>query len=235
MSNNVSLSVIIPAFNEELSIEEAVITNLHSLEKAQIDFEIIIIDDGSTDRTKQIIEEKFSDTRNIKLHSKENGGFGSAVKKGIELAEKEYVMYAPADNPMDENLLSSFLQNIGKADILVSYRVKREGYSLRMRMNSSIYHVLISYLFRLSLKDYNWMHLYRREIFQKIHIENEYIFMLAEIHIKARDLGFEVLEFPVTMRAREKGRKTAASLTAAIRTFRDLFGFYFRYKFKKRT
>ncbi len=222
-----SLSLIVPAFNEEASIAEAIAINLEVLNKCGIPFELIIIDDGSRDRTKEIIEKQFLPNSNIIFFSKPNGGFGSAVKKGIELSKMKYIMFAPVDNPLDSELLSLFLSHIGKADLLISYRVAREGYSSRMKINSSVYQKLISFLFGLNLKDYNWIHLYKRSIFEKdVTIHYGGVFMLAEVIIKAKRAGYTFFEFPVTMQARKYGNQTAASFKAAWRAFRDVIKFF---------
>ncbi|MCH8903496.1 MAG: glycosyltransferase family 2 protein [Bacteroidetes bacterium] len=228
-----SLSLIIPAYNEETNIKESVQTNIDVLRESNIEHEIVIIDDGSKDRTRQIIEENFSEVTAVIFHSKENGGFGSALKKGIQLSTKSYVFFVAVDSPLTKDVLDAFVSNIGKADILVSHRVDRKGYTHRMKLNSKLYHFLISLLFGLSLKDYNWIQLYNRKLFDEISIENEYIFMLAEVLIKAKRRNFSFFEFPVEMQARKGGSQTAASLKAAIRTFFDLFSFYFKGLFKK--
>ncbi|MBL7892783.1 MAG: glycosyltransferase family 2 protein [Bacteroidia bacterium] len=230
IKNQHSLSLIIPAYNEEESIEAAVLVNIEVLQRAEIEFEIIIIDDGSKDKTKGIIEEKFAGKPNLIFFSKPNGGFGSAVRKGIELSSRDYVMFVPVDSPLNENTLSSFLMHANKADIIVSYRMERKGYSNRMKVNSSIYHKLISFLFGLSLKDYNWIHLYNRKIFDKITIENGRIFMLAEVLIKAKRLGYTFYEFPIEMEERTSGDRTAASYKAALQTFFDTIRFFFKRK-----
>ena len=230
MKRKQSLSLVIPAYNEEAMIERSINSNLYVLKRTEIDYEIVIIDDGSKDSTRKIIEEKFAKLSNVKIFSKSNGGFGSAVRKGIELSSKDYVMFVPVDSPLDEQTLDIFISHLGKADILVSYRIERKGYSLRMKTNSSVYHFIISLLFGLSLKDYNWIHLYDKMIFQKITIENNKIFMPAEVLIKAKRLGYTFYEFPVEMQERTTGRKTAASYKAAAQTFFDAIKFFFGLK-----
>ncbi|MFH2142211.1 MAG: glycosyltransferase family 2 protein [Bacteroidota bacterium] len=228
--SEITLSLIIPAYNEEKSIKTALLENLIVLENSKYSFEIIVIDDGSVDNTKKIIIENFSTNNNIIFLSKPNGGFGSAIKKGIMLSKGDYIMFAPVDNPLNNNLLNLFLSNIGKADILVSYRILRKGYSTRMKFNSWAYHLIISALFRLPLKDYNWIHLYKKEIFKNISIKNERIFMLAEVLIKAKWLNYSFYEFPVEMQERKYGKKTAASFKSAFYTFSDAIMFYIQKK-----
>lgn len=226
--NKPSLSLIVPAYNEGENIHYAVETNRKTLQTAGIDFEIIIIDDGSQDHTRKIVEENFISLPGFKFYSKPNGGIGSAIKTGIALATKNYITFAPVDSPLTQEVLVAILSNLGKADILVAYRLARRGYSWRMKLNSSLYHFLISHLFGLRLKDYNWLHVYRKEVIDTIPIENGYIFMLAEVLIRAKRLGLSFYEFPVQMEARTKGSPTAASFKAALRTARDMFHFYFK-------
>jgi len=235
MNKNPSVSLIVPAYNEEEAIKQSVLEDLSVLNDSGLHFEIIIVDDGSRDNTKKIIEENFSGIPTVTLFSKPNGGFGSAVKKGIELSKNDYILFVPVDNPLDQELFKIFLSHLGKADVLTSYRISRKGYSLRMKFVSSVYHILISLFFGLSLKDYNWIHLYDRKIFEKIRIKNDRIFMLAEVLIKAKWLGYSIFEFPVEMKARTTGVKTAASFNAAFRTFIDMFRFFFTHIFNKHT
>jgi glycosyltransferase involved in cell wall biosynthesis len=224
-----SLSLIIPAYNEEKGIRGAILENRKVLSESFARFEIIVVDDGSRDATLRAIEEAASGVPEMRWHSQKNGGFGSAVRRGIGLARMDYVMFAPVDSPLTRDVLDAFLAHLGEADVLVSYRVSREGYSPRMKANSSVYHFLISALFGLSLKDYNWIHMYKRAMFDHdVQIENGGIFMLAEVLIKAHRKGYTFSEFPVAMRARQDGSATAASFTAAWRTARDMLEFYWR-------
>ena len=227
-----SLTLIIPAYNEAADIKKSVETNLQILAKSGIDYEVVIINDGSTDETKKIIEDNFITHPKLVFHSKENGGIGSAIKAGIAHSTKEYILFIPVDSPLSDEQLSIFINSLNKADVLVSYRVQREGYSQRMKANSALFHFLISFLFGMKLKDYTWIHLYKRSIFTEKGITIDYkgIFMLPEVLIKAKQKRLSFYEFPITMMKRENGSATAASYKAAIRTFRDTFDFYYKFK-----
>jgi len=226
-----SLSVIIPAYNEEVGIKHAVMTNIDVLNKFQLDLEVIIVNDGSFDSTDSIVRENFLNIPHIKYHDKKkNSGFGAAMRTGIELSSKEQVMFVPVDSPLTDEIMQKFYDHINKADILVGYRTERKGYTYRMRLNSWLFHGLVSTLFRMNLKDYNWIHLYRRKIFDGINIEYNGIFMLAEVLIKAKRKGFTIIEFPVEMIKRSGGVATAGSWKAAFQTAGDLFSFYFKKK-----
>jgi len=227
MNKDFSLSLIVPAYNEEEGIQEAISSNLDTLRKLAIDFEIIIINDGSIDRTKQIVEQHFADLKEVILDSKPNGGFGSAIRRGVELALKNHIIFAPVDSPLSPATLSSFLSNANNADILVSYRRERKGYNWRMKLNSKVYNMLVSLMFGFSLKDFNWIHMYPREMFvSDVKIEYDGIFMPAEVLIKAHKKGYSFHEFPVDMEKRTTGKATAQSLKAIVQTFKDLIKFF---------
>jgi glycosyltransferase involved in cell wall biosynthesis len=229
MTRPTKLSLIIPAFNEEAGIKSAVLRNREVLTAAGLPFELIIIDDGSRDNTRQIVEDNFAGLPDTRFHSKANGGFGSALRKGIELSTGDYITYAPVDSPLTRDVLVAFLAHIGQGDVLVSYRVTRRGYSPRMQLNSWVYQKLISLLFNMSLTDYNWIHFYPRKIFDAgLKIENNHIFVCAEVLIKAKRLGFTFCEFPVEMQAREGGAQTAASWRAGLRALKDMFEFFLK-------
>lgn len=229
MLEETSLSLIVPAYNEEECIRQALLQNLEVLSSAKLPFEIMVIDDGSRDGTLRIIKEVCSGAPQIRFHTQPNGGFGSAVRKGIDLARMNYVMFAPVDSPLTSDVLKAFLAHIGEADVLVSYRVSREGYSPRMKMNSAIYRFLVSFLFGLSLKDYNWIQMYRRKMFSgDVSIEHTRVFMLAEVLIKAHRKGYTFVEFPVGMKARQTGVPTAASFKAGWQALNDMLRFYWK-------
>lgn len=230
-----SLSVLIPAYNEEKDILNSLNQNISILDETGIDYEIIIINDGSTDDTKKLIETNFTFSSKLKLHSKKNGGFGSAIRLGIELSTKDYIVFIPVDSPLDQNQITEINKNIGKADVLVSYRTNRLGYTNRMKINSKIFHLLISILFNLRLKDYTWIHVYNRSIFSEhnISIEFDGIFMLPEIIIKAKNKSLTIAEFPLMMYERKNGSATSASYKVAIRTFFDTLKFFIKIKLKK--
>ena len=224
-----NVSVIIPAFNEEAIIESSVRMALTILEQHSTDFEIIIVNDGSSDKTREILESKFNHIKGISIiHKAKNEGFGSAIRTGIERSSKEYIFCVPTDSPLTLNLYQLFCSYASKADVLVSFRQKRVGYTPFMLLNSWIYHLTISGLFGMRLKDYNWIHLYNRKIFTNggITIDSNGIFMLAEILIKAKRKGFTFFEFEVQQTQRLTGIATSAKPSAMFKTFKEVFLFW---------
>lgn len=231
-----SISIVTPVFNEEDIIAASVQQNINLLRKYHLDYEIIIVNDGSEDRSLEIISNSFGQMENVIIyHEQVNKGFGAAVRRGISLCKKEKILCVPVDSPLTEDVLEAFLNNLNKADILVSYRIKRLGYSWWMLFNSYMYQKFISLLFGMQLKDYNWMHLYSKKIFEegKINIEYDGIFMLAEVLIKADRIGYTFAEFPVHQKQRITGVASVSKLSNILKTLKDVVEFRLRL-FKER-
>jgi len=226
-----SVSIIIPAYNEEAIIKKAILQAYTLLDTDGSDFEIIVVNDGSNDNTAQIIDENFFKTEKIRIyHKAQNEGFGSAVRWGIDNAKMQYLLCVPVDSPLTPDVYNAFKHNAAKGDVIVSYRKQRVGYSGWKLFNSWVYHQLISVLFHIHLRDYNWMHMYHRKLFDegKISIEYNGIFMLAEILIKAKQKNYSFFEIEVEQHERLTGIATASKPSAILKTFVDIFSFRFR-------
>lgn len=222
-----SLSVITPVFNEEDIILDSINKTFKSCSLLLEDVEYIIVNDGSTDNSLGIIQDNFSHL-NFKIINKRNGGFGSAIKAGIDASTKDYVLCVPADSPLDLKTAQTIVNTIGLADITVTYRKERKGYSKFMLLNSIVYQFLISKLFSLKLNDYNWIHLYNKKIFCKIEIEAKGIFSLAEVLIKANRNNYSFFEVEVEQQQRLTGIATASKPMAVLKTIIEMFQLYFK-------
>lgn len=226
MKQPISLSIVIPAYNEEEIIVSSVQQTLKAVQSTVANYELIIVDDCSVDSTKALIEANLHLWPNTRLVSKpSNGGFGSAVWAGIQQAHKEYILCVPVDSPMDIETLAPFIAAAPATDIIASYRVKRVGYTLRMRFNSWAYHKLIWYIFGVKLKDYNWMHLYRRTVFDKVRYNSLGIFMMAEVLIEASKHGYHIAEIPVYQKQRITGIATSTKLSTIMFVLEEMLAY----------
>lgn len=228
MNETIRLSVITPIYNEEDIIVKSTEENIAVLKTFGIDYEVILVNDGSSDSSKQLIENAFSTEKQIIIHNKAtNEGMGSALRKGIELSTKDYIICVPADSPLSAFTFKEFIAHLHSADVLVSYRIKRLGYTRRMLLNSWVFHVLVTSLFGMNLRDYNWIHLYSRRIFTegKVSIEYNGLFMLAEILIKCQRAGYSFCEFPVHQNERLTGIASASKPINVIKTLLALLHF----------
>lgn len=228
MIQPLSFSIITPVYNEAPIVKNTVLQNISVLEGAGADYEIVVVNDGSSDRSGQILQNEFGNHHKIKLiDHEENKGFGAAMKTGIETATNTYLLCVPADSPLTDELFSAFRSAVSKADVIVSYRIARLGYTPRMRINSFLYHVLIELMFDIHLQDFNWIHLYHRRIFDedKIEITAKGIFMLAEVLVKAQYKGYTFFEIPVVQSERITGTASASKFSVMLKTFFEMASF----------
>ena len=126
MNNNQNLSIILPVYNEEKNIKNVVINIIANIKNYTNDFEIILIDDGSTDKTKDIIQELSRQYPNLRdLYHKKNKGYGAALKTGIAQAAKEWLLIIDSDGQYEINDLKAFWEQKSSCDFILGYRTKR--------------------------------------------------------------------------------------------------------------
>lgn len=218
-----SLSIILPAYNEAENIKKAIYDCFNFLDVLNYRYEIIVIDDGSTDNTGNLIAdiaEKHSNLRII-THTK-NEGYGVALRDGFKVAQSELVFFTDSDRQFAIESLSEMLPLIEMVDIVIGYRFDRKDHFIRKFLSCG-YNALVSFLFDLNVKDIDCaFKLFRREVFDKIKIESKHFFINTEILAKARLYGFNIAEIGITHYPRINGM-SKVSLKYIPLTLRELF------------
>lgn len=198
-----ALTAIVPAFNEEETLVSAVTAIRANLRELGVPFEIVIVNDGSTDGTARIAEQFAADDRSIVVvHHERNRRIGAALKTGAETACHGWAVLVPVDNPIPATELRRLCAAAGDAAIAVGYREGRPGYPWWMRAASRVYHELLSALFGMRLRDFNWCCLYRTDVLRAVPIRHQGILGLPELLIRAHRDGYRLVEVPLSMRAR---------------------------------
>jgi len=221
-----SLSVVLPAFNEEALLAGTVRSLCDTLAALSVGYELILVNDGSRDRTGAIADELARANAALAVCHQENQGLGGALRTGIARARGEYLLTWPADVPVERDDLAPFISRLGAADVLVGVRSRRAGYNPLMLVNSWIYPRLVALLFGLHLRDVNWIHLYRTSFIQRVNLTQRGIPMLVEALVRLRDLGATFLEVPSEMKLRTAGVASASRLKVMWRTLQGLFRFW---------
>lgn len=224
--NNTPLSIIVPVYNEQDGISDALTTIRDVADQYLSTFEMVIVNDGSQDNSQALIDQFVKTEKRASSFPKaKNEGIGSAIRTGISKCQYEYILPLPVDCPLEGDSLLNFLETIESCDIVVGVRPRRVGYSTRMKINSKVFHFLISVLFKVNHTDYNWIHMYRKNIFDKgkIEITSDSLLMLAEVLIKANRMGYRIKEIEVAQRERLTGTATASKLITVIKTIREIF------------
>jgi len=224
------LSVVVPAFNEEALLEDC-IRRLHTvLATLRVGAEIILVDDGSRDRTPAIADALARRLPGVVAVHQENQGIGGAFRTGAARAAGDYLILWPADMPAPPSDLPPYVAELGRADVIVGCRRRRVGYNPLMRFNAWLYPQLVSTLFGLRLRDVNWIHAYRRSQFLRITLTQRGIPMLAEALVRLRDLGATFVEVDVDMKERLGGVPSASRLRVMRRTLAGLFALWWAWR-----
>lgn len=143
-----SLSIVVPAFNEHDNLEPSVDVLARALKTADVDYDIIIVDDGSSDGTGEIADRlAASDSRIRAIHHPHNMGLGRAYRDGVEAARKEYFFWVPGDNVCPEETLVRLFQKIGDVDVVIPHITNAHGRALGRRIVSRSYNFVMNFLF----------------------------------------------------------------------------------------
>ncbi|NQU83146.1 MAG: glycosyltransferase family 2 protein [Parcubacteria group bacterium] len=212
---NKSLTVIIPGLNEEKNIVAAVNSIKSGLLKNNInDYEIFIVNDGSTDRTGSLAEDLArADSRIKVIHHKIPQGFGSSYLEGVSLASKEYVIIFPGDNEVEDESAAVIMSNINKSDVVVVYTENKEVRALVRRLFSKTYTFINNFLFGLRLPYFNGACLIKRELLQNLKIKDDKFVFMTEILVKLikRD-GRSYITAPMRIKPIAQGTSKAFKL-----------------------
>lgn len=220
----ISISVFFPCFNERENIESLVREAAEVLETVSRDFEIIIVDDGSTDGTGPLADALAAKNPFVKVvHHAVNSGYGAALQSGFRTASKELVFYTDGDHQFDLKELPGILPLIEQYDIVSCFRLnRREG--LIRRVNAFCWTRLVCTLFRLKLKDIDCaFKLYKREIFDKMTLVSAGALIDTEILARAVRKGYTIVQVGVHHYPRLAGNPTGAKLGVIVKAFYELF------------
>lgn len=219
-----SISVFFPCHNEAANIEPLVSKTLRVLSKLTPDYEIIIVDDGSTDGTDKIIDTLSADHATVKVvHHEKNLGYGAALQSGFRAATKELVFYTDGDGQFDIAEMPALLPMTRKYDIVACYRLNRQEGLIR-KLNAWAWTKLVCCLFKMNVRDIDCaFKLFKRRIFDDIVIHSTGALIDAEILARAIRKGYTVTQTGVHHYRRKAGTQSGAKLTVIFRAFKELF------------
>ena len=223
MKTTSSLSVILPAYNEEGNIERTLLEAVAYLEKKFEPYEVIVVNDGSVDRTGEAVSAiSSSNPRIILVNHPENRGYGSALRTGFDRASFDYIFLMDSDGQFDIRELDHFLPSLEDSVVLIGYRKKRADSFIRT-LNAWLYHVYIRIIFGLNAKDIDCaFKIFPRAAYEKIRpIKSGGALFSAELLIKLIRNGVRIKEIPVSHYPRLFGKQTGANLGVILRMFKE--------------
>jgi glycosyltransferase involved in cell wall biosynthesis len=229
-----SLSVFFPCYNEQDNIERVVKSALDVLAGLNIDFEIILVNDGSKDKTGQVADSLAQKDKRVKaVHHQVNRGYGAALQSGFAAASKEYVFYTDGDGQFDIKELPTLFKYMADYDIVTGFRINRQD-NLARKINAFCWTTMVNLLFGMKIKDMDCaFKLYKRRIFDDIKLKSTGALINTEIFARAKNKGYKVYQIGVHHYPRTAGVQTGAKLKVILRAFKELFALYKQIKSDK--
>jgi len=219
-----SISVFFPCYNEEANVERTTLAALAVFEKISDDFEVIIVDDGSRDRTGEIADGLAAEHARVRaVHNRPNLGYGGALQRGFREATKPWVFYTDGDGQFDFQDVHRLLPLLDEYEIVSAYRAKRSD-SLIRKFNGACWTCLTNVMLGLWLRDIDCaFKLYPRSLFDRIEMKSMGALIDAEILARAKRMGYRIGQVGVGHYPRTAGEQTGANLRVIARAFAELF------------
>lgn len=219
-----SLSVFFPAYNEKGIITETVLKAQKVLETINIPYELLIVDDGSTDGTSEVVDSLAVKDKRIKVVHQKNGGYGMALRAGFYNSKNDWIVYTDSDGQFDFSEVVKFIEAAEDADLVWGYRMKRNDPFYRLFFALGWKLSIIS-LFGLVLKDIDCgFKAVKKQVLDTIpKLESKRGGMInAELALKAKKYGFKIAQVGVHHYPRISGKPTGASIHVIIQSYLDL-------------
>lgn len=219
-----SISVFFPCYNEEANVERTTRAALKALQRISADFEIIIVNDGSRDRTGEIAERLAKEHPQVRaVHNNPNLGYGGALQRGFRESKKPWVFYTDGDGQFDFEEIDLLLPLLDRYDIVSAYRLNRVESFMR-KFNAFGWTTLVNLVLGLRLRDVDCaFKIYPRRLFDEIEMKSMGALIDAEILSRASRLGYTIGQVGVHHYPRVAGSQTGAKLRVILRAFRELF------------
>ncbi|MDD5131983.1 MAG: glycosyltransferase family 2 protein [bacterium] len=218
------ISVFFPCYNEADNIRATVAKALGILSGITDTYEVIIVNDGSNDRTGEVAQDIARQDAHVRIVTHEqNKGYGAALRSGFAAARYDIVCFTDADGQFDLSEITQFLPFIDKFDVVLGYRIKRQDKFYR-KINTFIYKASINLFFRLGVRDIDCaFKMFRRAVMNSFTINSDGAVASAEMLIKAKRKGYRFVEVGVHHYPRLAGQPTGAKLSVIFKAFTELF------------
>jgi len=226
-----SLSLFFPAYNEEANIENMILEAQKVLPQVADKWEIIPVNDGSKDRTREIIDALAKkDTHIHPVHHEVNQGYGGAVISGYNDSKYDLVFFTDGDLQFDLWEIRLLLDKLDEGDLILGYRMNRQDPWPR-KVNAFLWGSLVKFLFGFKVRDVDCaFKMMKRKVVDKVPLTAGGAMVSTELLARAHKAGFTFAEVGVTHYPRKAGTQTGAKLSVILRAFKELFKLYWKIK-----
>lgn len=233
ITSSPDVSLVVPVLNEQEIVAETIEVFLRDLSSVCNNYELIVVDDGSTDNTRQILQnlsliygEKLKIITNLR-----NLGSGRSLIIGFKNAKFPLVATNFADRPFElkelKNIFPLFLQG---ADFVVVCRHNRSANNIYRKLTSIINYYFIRLLFNVKVRDFQFVQVYRREMLYNLNVNANHTFVPPELIIRALSKGYTIAEYKTAFYPRSKGKAKCGHPRIIFYALCDLFKFWLKFK-----
>jgi len=224
------LSVFFPAYNEEKNIPVVVEKALQILPEVAEEYEVIIVNDGSQDRTGEVAEELAKTHPSVRvIHHQKNLGYGAALRTGFRAAMYPWVAFTDSDGQFDFADIKRFLPFTDSADLILGYRLHRADSIIR-RIYTFGWALIPRILLGMDVRDYSCgFKLIKKSVIEAVEpLQGEEKVYQIELLVKAKRKGFRFAEVGVHHYPRTFGQQTGANIKVVLRSIREMIQLYRR-------
>jgi len=215
-----SISAFFPAFNDGGTIPSMVLSVLRTLPKVTDDYEVIVVNDGSSDYTADMLEELERVYPKVRIVTHpQNRGYGAALRSGFGNAAKEWIFYTDGDGQYDPRELIDLVNAVNQdTDIVNGYKIERHD-PLHRVIIGRLYHHIVRIMFGFRLRDVDCdFRLIKRKVFDDVHLRSTSGTICLEMVKKMQDAGFKFEEVPVHHFHRAYGKSQFFNFPRLVRT-----------------
>ncbi len=224
-----SLTIFFPVYNDEFTIERVTAKAIEVCESLTDNYEVIIVNDGSPDRSGELADELAAANERVRVvHHTTNQGYGSAVRTGLRESTNRWICFTDGDDEYDLHDLKRLWRLRDFYSLIITFRYIRRYSGMRV-MISRVYNMVLRRLFRTNYRDISTgLRLIDREVVERLNLTATSPFIGAEITIKTMLMGYPVGEVGIQTFPREFGKGGATSTTNILKTIRDMLRTYRR-------
>lgn len=232
--NKKTISIIVPAHDEEGNLQATVDGIVEILSKRFSDYEILIFNDFSTDKTGKIADNLAAKNPKIKVfHNDKNMGLGYNFTKGVEIAEKDYIMLVPGDNAITSGSIAEICDAAGQADIVTLYTVNTWVRPFSRRVVSKAFTVIMNMITGLNLRYYNGPCLHKSSIVKPLPMTTTGFAYMASILARLIKSGHSYIEIGMYITEREYGGSKAFRMKNVLSVSKTLLKLLWKIRFKQ--
>jgi glycosyltransferase involved in cell wall biosynthesis len=226
-----SLSVFFPCYNEEANVENMVRQAQLVLPEVAEKWEIIPVNDGSKDKTGEIIDRLSKEDPNVHpVQHEKNQGYGGAVISGYNASKCAYAFFTDGDLQFDLREITLLIEKLDEGDLILGYRKNRRD-AWHRKLNAFLWGSLVKFLFGFQVRDVDCaFKLIKRRVMDKVQLTAGGAMVSTELLARANRAGFRFVEVGVTHYPRRAGTQTGAKLSVILRAFKELFKLYGKIK-----